>query len=59
MKVTAATNSTYNKLAVQWLDEHLSLVSSSMLVDSSSPKSPTSCSYETLGKNVKLKEQGL
>jgi hypothetical protein len=31
---TAATNSTYKKLAVQWLNEALCFVSSSVVVDS-------------------------
>ena len=30
----AAANSTYKKLAVQWLNEHLCFVSSSVLADS-------------------------
>jgi len=31
---TPATNSTYKKLAVQWLNEHLCFVSSSVVADS-------------------------
>ncbi len=34
MKRTAATNSTYKKLAFQWLNEALCLVSSSVVADS-------------------------
>jgi hypothetical protein len=33
-KKTAAANSTYKKLAVQWLNESLCFVSSSVLADS-------------------------
>jgi len=34
VKIKTAYNSTYNKLAVQWLNEVLCLVSSSVLADS-------------------------
>ena len=34
MTETPAGNSTYKKLAVQWLNEHLCFVSSSVLADS-------------------------
>ena len=45
----AATNSTYKKLAVQWLNEALCFVSSSVVADSFyASKSPTSCSCRTL-----------
>jgi hypothetical protein len=42
-------NSTYKKLAVQWLNEALCFVSSSVVADSfRASKSPTSCSCKTL-----------
>jgi hypothetical protein len=34
MDIRAAPNSTYKKLAVQWLNEHLCFVSSSVVADS-------------------------
>jgi hypothetical protein len=34
MEIKTAYNSTYKKLAVQWLNEHLFFVSSALLVDS-------------------------
>ena len=49
---TPAGNSTYKKLAVQWLNEALCFVSSSVVADGgrqfSASKSPTSCSCKTL-----------
>ncbi|MFN7912753.1 MAG: hypothetical protein ACK5QC_13090 [Bacteroidota bacterium] len=45
----AADNSTYKKLAGQWLNEALCFVSSSLLADKLfAPKSPTFCSCKTL-----------
>jgi len=53
MKSKAAANSSYKKLAVQWLNEALCFVSSFVVADRfSASKSPTSCSCKTLPASV-------
>ena len=58
---STSDNSTYNKLAVQWLNEALPAVLLRGVLRSkfsggrqfSSPKSPTSCSCKTLATTLK------
>jgi hypothetical protein len=50
-------NSTYKKLAVQWFNEALCFISSSVLADSFAPKSPTSCSCKTLAESTTIRFQ--
>jgi len=55
---TPAPNSTYKKLAVQWLNEALFFVSSFVVADSfSASKSPTSCSCQPLPASIKNRHQ--
>jgi hypothetical protein len=47
-----AHNSTYKKLAVHWLNEHLFFVSSSVVADSGGSESPPKASPETVRRNL-------